>query len=479
MYAPLPNMVKKTKIIATMGPASSDPAVIYELINSGVDLFRINFSHGKRESHQENIDNIRRIADELDKPIAILGDLQGPKIRVAKFADGKVNLKLNQQIILDCSYKEPGNDQIVGVDYPELAKDVVKDDTLLLDDGKIAFRVEKVEGDQVHCIVIQAGVLSNNKGINKLGGGLTAPALTTKDFADIQFAAESKLDYLAVSFVRDSTDIILTRTLLATHNGRCAVIAKIERVEAITNLENIVKSSDGIMVARGDLAVEVGDAQVPALQKKMIKCAQKYHKLSIVATQMLESMITNPVATRAEISDIANAVLDGTDAVMLSAETASGAYPVFAVSTMARTCIEAEKNQDDDIELNFRGQKFEFIDQAIAMSALFSSYHLQARAIVSLTTSGVTALWLSRVNSGIPVYAITDSKKAAQLMALYRDVHPIYVSGESKSMEEMLDYAKATLIKMGLIQAGDTVLLTMGNHIHEIGGTNTMKIVKW
>jgi len=479
MYTPLPNMVKKTKIIATMGPASSDPKVIEELINSGVDLFRINFSHGKKESHQENIANIRKIADELNKPVAILGDLQGPKIRVAKFADGKVTLKLNQKLILDCSYTELGNDQIVGVDYADLAKDVFKDDTLLLDDGKIAFKVEKVVGEQVHCIVIQAGVLSNNKGINKLGGGLTAPALTTKDFADIQFAAEAKLDYLAVSFVRDATDLILTRTLLATHSGNCAIIAKIERVEAITNLDNIVKESDGIMVARGDLAVEVGDAQVPALQKRMIKSAQKYHKLSIVATQMLESMITSPVATRAEISDIANAVLDGTDAVMLSAETASGAYPVNAVSTMARTCIEAEKNRDTNIELNFSGQKFEYIDQAIAMSALFSSYHLQARAIVSLTTSGVTALWLSRVNSGIPVYAITDSKKAAQLMALYRDVHPIYVSGKTKSLEEMIDYARDNLIKSGLIKTGDTVLLTTGNHIHQVGGTNTMKMVKW
>ncbi len=479
MHAPLPKMIKKTKIIATVGPASSDPAIIAELIASGVDLFRVNFSHGKRESHQEAIDNIRRIADELGKPIAILGDLQGPKIRVAKFAEGKVNLKLGDKIILDCSYKELGTAQIVGVDYPELAKDVVKDNTLLLDDGKIAFKVEKVIGDQVHCIVIQEGILSNNKGINKLGGGLTAPALTTKDFADIQFAAEAKLDYLAVSFVRDSTDIILTRTLIATHNGRCSVIAKIERVEAITNLEHIVQAADGIMVARGDLAVEVGDAQVPALQKRMIKCAQKYHKLSIVATQMLESMIANPVATRAEISDIANAVLDGTDAVMLSAETASGAYPVFAVATMARTCIEAEKNRDNAVELNFEGQKFEFIDQAIAMSALFSSYHLQAKAIVSLTTSGITALWLSRVNSGIPVYAITDSKVAAQKMALYRDVHPIYVADHSKNLDDMLDYARVTLIEAALITEGDTILLTMGNHMHEIGGTNTMKIVKW
>lgn len=473
------SQAKKTKIIATIGPASSDPAIISELITTGVDLFRINFSHGKRESHQENIDNIRRISDDLGKIVAIMGDLQGPKIRVSKFIDGKVNLKLNDKIILDCAYKELGSAERVGVDYPDLAKDVSKNDILLLDDGKISFKVEKVVGEEVHCLVIQEGVLSNNKGINKLGGGLTAPALTTKDFADIQFASEAKLDYLAVSFVRDATDIILTRTLIATHSGKASVIAKIERVEAIANLEQIVQAADGIMVARGDLAVEVGDAQVPALQKKMIKSAQKNHKLSIVATQMLESMIANPVATRAEISDIANAVLDGTDAVMLSAETASGAHPIFAVQTMARTCIEAEKNRDTVIDLDFSGQKFEHINQAIAMSALFSGYYLQAKAIVSLTTSGVTALWLSRVNSGIPVYAITDSKLAAQQMALYRDVHPIFVGGDAKDVDAMLDHARITLIGLGAITEGDTVLLTMGNHLHEIGGTNTMKIVKW
>ncbi len=471
---------KKTKIIATIGPTSSTSEMITELINSGVDVFRINFSHGTREIHQQNIDNIRNIAKKLDKAVAIMGDLQGPKIRVSKFADGKINLELGQEFILDCSYTELGNTKIVGVDYKELAKDVTKNDVLLLDDGKIAMKVERVAGNQVYCIITQAGALSNNKGINKLGGGLTAPALTTKDFADLQFATEAELDYIAVSFVRDATDIALTRALIATYGGKLSIIAKIERVEAITNLEQIVDAADGIMVARGDLAVEVGDAQVPALQKRMIKTAQKQHKLSIVATQMLESMITNPIATRAEISDIANAVLDGTDAVMLSAETANGAYPTAAVSTMARTCIEAEKNRDRSIDLDFSGQKFQYINQAIAMSALFSGYHLQAKAIVSLTTSGATALWLSRVNSGIPVYAITDSTKAARQMALYRDVHPIHLEGvTARTPDEMLENAKLILFKAGIITEGDTVLLTMGDQLHEVGGTNTMKILKW
>lgn len=470
--------MKQTKIIATIGPASSESAIITNLITTGVDVFRINFSHGTREVHQQNVDNIRKIAKHLDKPVAIMGDLQGPKIRVSKFTDGKITLLPDQEFLLDCAYKDLGNEKMVGVDYPELAKDVNANDILLLDDGKIAFQVINVKGDKILCKVTQAGVLSNNKGINKLGGGLTAPALTTKDFADIEFAAKAKMDYLAVSFVRDATDVALARTLLASHGGKASIIAKIERVEAITNMEQIVEAVDGIMVARGDLAVEIGDAQVPAIQKKLIKLSHKKHKLSIVATQMLESMITSPVATRAEISDIANAVLDGTDAVMLSAETASGQYPVAAVATMARTCIQAEQNQDIRLNLDFTGQTFKYIDQAIAMSSLFSAYHLRAKAIVSLTTSGATALWLSRVNSGIPVYAITPSIEAAQQMALYRDVHPMLTDSKAKIPAEMIEDAKKLLFTINAIEKGDTILVTSGDELHKIGGTNTMRIVR-
>jgi pyruvate kinase len=471
--------MKQTKIIATLGPASSELDMIKQLINAGVDVFRINFSHGTREVQQKNIDNIRKTAAKLGKVIAIMGDLQGPKIRISKFAEGKIELNLGQAFILDCAYKELGNDTIVGVDYAQLAGDVVAGDTLLLDDGKIALVVEKVQGDKVYTKVIQAGVLSNNKGINKQGGGLTAPALTTKDFADIEFACQAKLDYIAVSFVRDATDIALTRTFIATHSGHASIIAKIERVEAITNMDEIAKACDGIMVARGDLAVEVGDAQVPALQKRMIKIARKNNKLTIVATQMLESMISSPVATRAEVSDIANAVLDGTDAVMLSAETASGAYPVAAVSVMSRTCIEAEKNREVSLDLDLSGQKFDYINQAVAMSTLFSAYHLQAKAIIALTTSGATALWLSRINIGIPVYAMTDSNKAAQQMALYNNVHPILVDTKAKNTTDLRVEAKKTLLDSKLIEKGDTVLLTCGDNLHEIGGTNTMKIETW
>lgn len=473
------NNMKQTKIIATLGPASSAPEMIKDLINAGVDVFRINFSHGTREIQQKNIDTIRKVAAKADKAIAIMGDLQGPKIRVAKFAEGRIELKPDQSFILDCTYKKLGDETVVGVDYAGLAGDVEAGDTLLLDDGKIALVVEKVQHDKVYTKVIQAGILSNNKGINKQGGGLTAPALTTKDFSDIEFACHTKLDYIAVSFVRDATDIALTRTFIATHGGHASIIAKIERVEAIGNMDEITKACDGIMVARGDLAIEVGDAQVPALQKRMIKIARKNHKLTIVATQMLESMISSPVATRAEVSDIANAVLDGTDAVMLSAETASGAYPIAAVTVMARTCIEAERNREIALDLDLSGQKFEYINQAVAMSTLFSAYHLQAKAIIALTTSGATALWLSRINIGIPIYAMTNLDKAAQKMALYNNVHPILVDTKAKNTSDLREEAKKTLLTSALIKTGDTVLLTCGDNLHEIGGTNTMKIEMW
>lgn len=471
--------MKQTKIVATIGPASNSPEIIEELITTGVDVFRINFSHGTKEIHQQNIDNIRKIATKLDKHVAIMGDLQGPKIRVSKFVNDKVTLINNQEFILDCNYNELGTDKVVGITYPELTKDVKANDILLLDDGKIALLVNKVLGSKVYCTVTQGGELSNNKGINKLGGGLTAPALTVKDFADIEFASKLEVDYLAVSFVKDATDIALTKKLIASHGGRAAIIAKIERVEAITNMEQIICAADGLMVARGDLAIEVGDAQVPALQKKLIKVARRKHKLSIVATQMLESMINSPVPTRAEISDIANAVLDGTDAVMLSAETASGHYPVAAVAAMARSCVEAEKNREITLDLDFVGQKFNYINQAIAMAALFSAYHLQAKAIISLTTSGKTALWLSRVNSGIPIFAITSSAFAAQQMALYKDVRPIFLESKAVTTTQLLEQTREFLLNNNIINIGDTVLVTMGEHLHEIGSSNILKIIKY
>lgn len=471
--------MKQTKIIATMGPASSSPEMIEKLIIAGVNVFRMNFSHGTHEFHAANIATIRRISEKLSMPVAIMGDLQGPKIRVSKFENNQVTLENNAKIVLDTSYNELGNADIVGVDYKELSHDVTTGDTLLLDDGKITFTVLKVEGTKVHCLVAQGGVLKSNKGINKLGGGLTAPALTDKDLLDIIFIAEQKLDYVAVSFPKEASDMVFARRKLVEAGSHAQIIAKMERTEAVfKNLDAIVQASDGVMVARGDLAVEVGEALVPGLQKKLVRTCRKMHKVSIVATQMLESMIENPVATRAEVSDIANAVLDGTDAVMLSAETASGAFPLQAVETMARVCEEAEKMTDSEMNVSFMNERFANTQQTIAMSALFSAYHMEAKAIVALTKTGSTARWMSRVISGVPIYAITDSNTALRSMALYRGVYPYFMKTTSDEVNQHAQEACDYLKLQRILEAGDTVIATMGERIAKVGSTNTLKVIK-
>ncbi|MBY0379971.1 MAG: pyruvate kinase [Burkholderiales bacterium] len=471
--------VKSTKIIATIGPSSSTMEMVEQLILAGVNVFRLNFSHGSHEIHAQNIINIRETAHKLSKPIAIMADLQGPKIRVGKFKDNQAQLLNGDTIIFDTDFSQLGTKDLVGVDYKNLAKDVKDANILLLDDGKITLKVVKVNGSEIHCRVEQGGILKNNKGINKLGGGLTAPALTYKDLDDIKFISTHNVDYVAVSFPKDVLDIQYARQKLL-ESGSCArIIAKMERTEAVfDNMEELVKASDGVMVARGDLAVEVGEALVPGLQKKLIKTCTKYHKISIVATQMLESMIESPVATRAEVSDIANAVLDGADAVMLSAETASGKYPLQAVETMSRVCEEAEKMLDSKLEANFGVEKFADIQQTISMAALFSAYHMEADAIVALTTSGATALWMSRIISGVPVYAVTDSIKAFQTMAMYRGVFPILLKHKSMDINSLVNEACNFLKYQHIINAGQTVVVTFGDLLAQIGSTNSLRVIK-
>lgn len=470
--------MKHTKIIATMGPASSSEEMIEKLITSGVNVFRLNFSHGTHEFHAENIKKIRAISTKLSTPVGIMGDLQGPKIRVSKFENNQVELPNGSNFILDTAYNQLGNHEIVGVDYKELAHDVKSGDILLLDDGKITFTVNKVEGTKILCDVTQGGVLKSNKGINKLGGGLTAPALTEKDLDDIEFIATQNLDYVAVSFPKTAEDMIFARRKLVQAGSKAQIIAKMERTEAVfKHLTEIVEASDGVMVARGDLAVEVGESLVPGLQKKLVRACRKLHKISIVATQMLESMIENPVATRAEVSDIANAVLDGTDAVMLSAETASGSYPLQAVQTMARVCAEAEKMADYDLENKLQHEKFANIPQTIAMAALFSAYHLDAKAIVALTTSGSTARWMSRVVTDKPIYAITDSLSALNGMTLYRGVHPYLMPNKSTTSSEQAEQACDFLKRQLILSDGDTVVITMGDKMAKAGSTNTVKVL--
>ena len=471
--------MKQTKIIATMGPASCNEIMIEKLVQAGVNVFRMNFSHGTHEFHAENIIKIRKTAEKLSVPIGIMADLQGPKIRVSKFEGNQTDLPTGASFILDTAYDSMGNNQIVGVDYKELSNDVKSGDILLLDEGKITFKGVSVTGSKITCNVTQGGILKNNKGINKLGGGLTAPALTEKDLDDIKFIAKQNIDYVAISFPKTAEDMIFARRKLVQAGANAQIIAKIERTEAVLHhLDAIIEASDGVMVARGDLAVEVGEAMVPGLQKKIVRTCRKLHKISIVATQMLESMIDNPVATRAEVSDIANAVLDGTDAVMLSAETASGSYPLQAVKTMASVCEEAEKTADYDLETKLQNERFDNIQQTISMAALFSAYHINANAIIALTSSGSTARWMSRVINDKPIYAITDNLTALNGMTLYRSVHAFMMPTKAETTSKHIEQACDFLVRQLVIKAGDTIVVTTGDKVSKIGSTNTVKVIK-
>lgn len=471
---------RATKIVATLGPASSDPDLLEAMIRAGVNVVRLNFSHGSAEDHQQRARLVREASQRAGREVAIMADLQGPKIRVGKFANGQVDLVAGQAFVLDAARTSPGDAQGVGLDYKELPQDVRPGDTLLLNDGLIVLRVQRVEGPAVHTEVVVGGVLSNNKGINKQGGGLTAPALTAKDMEDIKTAMALLADYVAVSFPKNATDMELARQLcqMASPPGhKPGLVAKIERAEAIPELENILRASDGIMVARGDLAVEVGHAAVPALQKRMIRLAHEHDRFVITATQMMESMIHAPVPTRAEVSDVANAVLDGTDAVMLSAETAAGKYPLQTVREMAQICEAAEKADHHELESDFMGKRFHRIDQSIAMGALFTASHLGAKAIVALTESGSTALWMSRHKVNIPIYAVTSKLATQRRMTVYRNVRPLLMD-TSADRDTALQQAENYLKERGIVKPGDIYAITCGEPMGTPGGTNMLKLCR-
>jgi pyruvate kinase len=469
-------MPRSTKIVATLGPACSEPDVLKRMLAAGADVVRLNFSHGSAKDHVDRAQRVRETARALGREVAIMADLQGPKIRIGKFAAGKVELAPGARFVLDAEC-ELGDGNRVGLDYRELVNDVAPGSVLLLDDGLIKLDVESVEGPRIVTRVVLGGTLSNNKGINRMGGGLSAPALTTKDMEDVKTAAKLEADYLAVSFPKSKEDMYMARQLMRAAGGRAMLIAKIERAEAIPALDEVIAASDGIMVARGDLAVEVGNAAVPGLQKRMLRAAREQNKLTITATQMMESMIHNPVPTRAEVSDVANAVLDGTDAVMLSAETATGRYPVETVETMAQICVEAEKSDPVQLDSDFLNRTFTRIDQSIAMATLFTAYHLQVKAIASLTDSGSTALWMSRHNCGCPIFALTPKVETQRRMALLRNVTSLYLE-QSSDRDEVLRAAEDLLLAQSHVQRGDLIVLTIGEPMGKSGGTNTMKIVR-
>jgi pyruvate kinase len=473
-------MRRSTKIVATLGPASSDKLTLERMIAAGVDVVRFNFSHGTADDHLARARLVREAASACGREVAIMADLQGPKIRVGKFAGGKVNLVPGARFVLDANC-ELGSSERVGLDYKDLPRDVKPGDVLLLNDGLIVLDVERVSGPEIHTVVRIGGELSNGKGINKQGGGLSAPALTAKDVHDIETAMACGADYIAVSFVKNRTDVEMARQLATIagekHGVRPLVIAKIERAEAIPMLKEILDAADGIMVARGDLAVEVGNAAVPALQKRMIKMAREANKLAITATQMMESMIVNAVPTRAEVSDVANAVLDGTDAVMLSAETATGRYPVETVETMASIVTEADRSETVELDQQFLNQRFTRVDQSIAYGALFTAYHLRCAAICALTESGSTTLWMSRHDIDIPIYALTPSIATQRRLALYRNVHPVFLP-KSDDREAALRLAERILLQQGYVKRGDLIVITVGEPMGQPGGTNALKIVR-
>ena len=471
-------MFRRTKIVATLGPAScSNPKVLEGMIEAGVDVVRINFSHGTRKQHMQYAQMTRSIAHSLGRTVGVLADLQGPKIRIGKFEHGRIRLNIGDNFILDANCVL-GNQERVGLDYKELPSDVEAGATLMLDDGRIVLRVSSVKDNEIFCVVKQGGVLSNNKGINRKGGGLGAPALTIKDMEDIKVAAEMRVDYLAVSFVKSGDDVRKARELITAAGGKSMIMAKIERSEAIFALDDIIEASDAIMVARGDLAIEVGDAAVPALQKKMIRSARMNNKVVVTATQMMESMINSPIPTRAEVSDVANAVLDGSDAVMLSAESAAGEYPVETVAAMARVCLEAEKEYLVNVDRRQPMNHPASIEEAIARATMFTATGLKIRAIAALTQSGETALLMSRRSSKVPIVALSPHESTRSKVTLFRGVYPVEFGRGLNDPEVILQLAEDELLNRGIVRNGDIMVMTIGEPVGKTGGTNTMKIIR-
>lgn len=476
-------MHRRTKIVATLGPATSTQTAIEKLIQAGAAVFRLNFSHGSADDHRERAAMVRAAAAKLGAHVAILGDLQGPKIRVSTFKNGAVMLEEGQPYVLDAELaKGEGDEHQVGIDYKELPQDVKAGDLLLLDDGRIQLTVDRVEDARVYTTVTVGGKLSNNKGINRQGGGLTAPALTDKDKRDIITAAEIDVDFLAVSFPRSGDDLRLARDLALAAGSEARIMAKIERAEAVADnetLDDIIRASDAVMVARGDLGVEIGDAELVGQQKRIIARSRQLNRVVITATQMMESMIESPMPTRAEVMDVANAVLDGTDAVMLSAETAAGKYPTETVRAMARVCDGAEKHPSVQISKHRMDVTFTEISETIALSAMYAANHLEGiKAIITLTESGYTAKLMSRITSPQPIFALSRHTKTLNKMALYRGVYPAFFDSTALDGQSLADAAiEAIKAKAGL-KSGDLVIMTHGDVMETIGASNTCKIVQ-
>lgn len=473
-------MTRRTKIVATLGPATDDTEVLKEIIDAGMDVARINFSHGEEKDHRARIEAVRAASAACGREIGIMGDLQGPKIRVKRFRESKATLSEGANFFLDSTLgMDDGSDEGVGVAYPTLHEDVVAGDVLLLNDGQIKLAVDSIEGTRLHTTVILGGILSDHKGVNRQGGGLSTGALTDTDREYIKFAAEMGMDFLAISFVRNADDVNEARELFKAAGGDGLIVAKIERAEAVNSIESIIEATDVIMVARGDLGVEMGYAELTGMQKRIIRLTRTNNKIVITATQMMESMIKNPIPTRAEVSDVANAVMDGTDAVMLSAETAVGEYPVSVVAAMSEVCVGAEKHVLARGRTTHRlDDRFQQVDEAIAMAVMYTANHLSVKAIIALTESGSTTLWMSRIRSDIPIYAFTPHATTSRRVTMYRGVYPVSFRLEKSDAEHLYEVIFKTLLSNHLVEEGDLVIFTKGDLSGVSGGTNAMKIVR-
>lgn len=472
-------MLRRTKVVATLGPATDDPETLRSMIRAGLDVARLNFSHGDHEEQRARAAAVRQAARDCNRDVGVMGDLQGPKIRVRRFRNQSVILKEGKSFFLDSALGElDGDKNGVSVAYADLHKDVKAGDVLLLNDGQITLTVERIDGTRVHTRVELGGVLSDHKGINRRGGGLSAAALTDKDRDDIRLAAELGLDFIAVSFVSSAGDVEEARRLTRDAGGHGLIVAKIERTEALGHIDTIIDAADAIMVARGDLGVEMGYAELTGMQKRIIRQTRHSNKIVITATQMMESMIHHPVPTRAEASDVANAVMDGTDAVMLSAETAIGQYPVAVIEAMSDVCMGAEKYQLARGRTSHRlDDQFEAVDEAIAMAAMYSANHIAVKAIIALTETGSTTLWMSRIRSDIPIYAFTPHESTSRRVTLYRGVYPVSFRIEHDDPRRLAEDIFATLLEHELVEVGDRVIFTKGDLSGVTGSTNSMKII--
>ncbi|MGB5720031.1 MAG: pyruvate kinase [Woeseiaceae bacterium] len=473
-------MRRRTKIVATLGPASDDLETLGQMIDAGMTVARLNFSHGDADEHRRRAAALRKAARTAGRDVGLLGDLQGPKIRVCRFRDHSVALEDGDPFFLDSTLGLMEGDQNgVGVALETLHEDLKPEDILLLNDGMITLKVDSIDGTRIHTTVVHGGILSDHKGINLKGGGLSAAALTDIDKQNIKLAAELNADFLAVSFVRTAEDVMQARRLFEEAGGHGSIVAKIERVEAIRDIDSIIEASDVIMVARGDLGVEMGYAELTGIQKKLIRKTRKSHKIVITATQMMESMIQNPIPTRAEVSDVANAVIDGTDAVMLSGETAVGKYPVEAIAAMAEVCVGAEKFPLLSGGTTHRmNDRFELVDEAIAMATMYTANHMSVKAIIALTESGSTTRWMSRIRSDIPIYAFTPHETTSRRVALYRGVYPVSFAINLENPRRLYQDIFNTLLHYELVEVDDLVIFTKGDLDNVSGNTNAMKILK-